>query len=678
MSSEEIARKRLNAIQQQLTRSTGPADLSRERANASFDVNQMKTFFAGGKEFSEAMDDAYRFIQRDPELYLGDEYIFDASVTEQREATMRQLRRYVEVRDMLKSSLLVRAFHDAMCQYSEAFSMRLYVHEILFPQALRLFGTSEQYSEWIDDLLSWRIIGCFAMTELGYSSFLRGLETTATFDKKADEFIINSPSILSTKWWVGMAGETATHTIVLAQTVVDGKKCGIDWFVVPLRSRKTGRLVAGVAAGNIGTKYGRNGLDNGWIQFSGIRIPRTNMMMRWASVSPDGKYHPSPNPALSYAPLIGERLEVIRATISTASRALTIACRYGCVRRQGANNEQIMDFQSYYVQLMPGIAGLYVANIIDRITGSKWNKLVDNVDDGTLFLNNIADIHGISAGLKSIYGWWGVDILEFCRRSLGGHAYSSYNAIGEFIQDFSPITTGGGDNYTLMNQAAKYVLGSLKMASNGIKLEGSVAYLNNIQEALSRSNSSMASENEILDLNFITGALAWLSIRKAKAIETTLSGGGVAVWNDNIVHLIKLAEIHTHHYILSEYHNDLVEYGSTEYKDLLPMLTQMGQLWGTYVMQSLLELFLEEGYFSPSQAKMVKKVFYDLCRKTRKEVIPLVDAWAVPDFILKAPLGRYDGDIYPAYFNRVRNTPGCVGVPSYWSKYIKPMTDPDS
>ena len=53
----------------------------------------------------------------------------------------------------------------------------------------------------------------------------------------------------------------------------------------------------------------------------------------------------------------------------------------------------------------------------------------------------------------------------------------------------------------------RYVLGSLKMASNGIKLEGSVEYLNNVQEALSRSNSSMMSENEILDLKFITGAL---------------------------------------------------------------------------------------------------------------------------------------------------------------------------
>ena len=41
--------------------------------------------------------------------------------------------------------------------------MRLYVHEILFPQSLRLFGASEQYNEWIDDVLKWRIIGSFAM-----------------------------------------------------------------------------------------------------------------------------------------------------------------------------------------------------------------------------------------------------------------------------------------------------------------------------------------------------------------------------------------------------------------------------------------------------------------------------------------------------------------------------------
>jgi acyl-CoA oxidase len=45
------------------------------------------------------------------------------------------------------------------------------------------------------------------MTELGHSSFLRGCETYAIYDKQREEFVINSASILATKWWIGMAGD---------------------------------------------------------------------------------------------------------------------------------------------------------------------------------------------------------------------------------------------------------------------------------------------------------------------------------------------------------------------------------------------------------------------------------------------------------------------------------------
>jgi alkylation response protein AidB-like acyl-CoA dehydrogenase len=43
-----------------------------------------------------------------------------------------------------------------------------------------------------DDIESARVLGCFAMTELGHSSFLRGIETTATYDKPTGEFILHS------------------------------------------------------------------------------------------------------------------------------------------------------------------------------------------------------------------------------------------------------------------------------------------------------------------------------------------------------------------------------------------------------------------------------------------------------------------------------------------------------
>lgn len=41
-------------------------------------------------------------------------------------------------------------------------------------------------------------------------------------------------------------------------------------------------------------------IDNGWIQFHNVRIPRENMLMRWAKVSPEGQYTKPPKAQLSY------------------------------------------------------------------------------------------------------------------------------------------------------------------------------------------------------------------------------------------------------------------------------------------------------------------------------------------------------------------------------------------
>lgn len=86
--------------------------------------------------------------------------------------------------------------------------MRLYVHEVLFRESIWAQGTPEQWDKYKDDINTYKIIGCFAMTELGHSSHLPGtqlysimqmlmnvtigLETTATYDKKTQEFIIHS------------------------------------------------------------------------------------------------------------------------------------------------------------------------------------------------------------------------------------------------------------------------------------------------------------------------------------------------------------------------------------------------------------------------------------------------------------------------------------------------------
>jgi acyl-CoA oxidase len=87
----------------------------------------------------------------------------------------------------------------------------------LFFGALQGQATPEQFTYWVQKgaLALNGMVGCFAMTELGHGSNVAGLETTATFDELTDEFLVHTPTLTATKWWIGGAAQTATHTYVL-------------------------------------------------------------------------------------------------------------------------------------------------------------------------------------------------------------------------------------------------------------------------------------------------------------------------------------------------------------------------------------------------------------------------------------------------------------------------------
>lgn len=141
------------------------------------------------------------------------------------------------------------------------------------------------------------MIGCYAQTELGHGSNIRALETTATFlkqnegGKEGGEWIVHSPTLTSWKFWPGTLGKTANHAMVIAR-LVDGEGIdrGIHNFLVPLRSMEDHKLLPGVETGDIGPKIGYNNMDNGYARFSGVKIPRRNMAMRFAKVDEEGRY----------------------------------------------------------------------------------------------------------------------------------------------------------------------------------------------------------------------------------------------------------------------------------------------------------------------------------------------------------------------------------------------------
>jgi acyl-CoA oxidase len=126
------------------------------------------------------------------------------------------------------------------------------LHSLLFIPFIRNQASAEQCKLWIPQCESGEIIGCYAQTELGHGSFVRGIETTAIFDEITDEFIIHSPTFSSSKYWPGALGFTATHAIVMARLICHGLDHGVHAFMVQIRSLDSHKPVPGVELGDIG------------------------------------------------------------------------------------------------------------------------------------------------------------------------------------------------------------------------------------------------------------------------------------------------------------------------------------------------------------------------------------------------------------------------------------------
>ncbi len=105
------------------------------------------------------------------------------------------------------------------------------VHFGLYLKTIKNLGT-EKHKTWLREGINMRDLGCYGLTEAGHGSNVRGLETTARFDPDTQEFVFNSPTQTSAKFWIGNLARTAQTGVFWAQLITpDGKGHGPHAFV---------------------------------------------------------------------------------------------------------------------------------------------------------------------------------------------------------------------------------------------------------------------------------------------------------------------------------------------------------------------------------------------------------------------------------------------------------------
>ncbi|GAB2234720.1 hypothetical protein Droror1_Dr00003985 [Drosera rotundifolia] len=180
------------------------------------------------------------------------------------------------------------AVFESAAMFDHSLATKLGVHFFLWGGAIKFLGTKRGHDRWLQPTEDFTIKGCFAMTELGHGSNVKGIETVTMYDSSTEEFIINTPCESAQKYWIGGATIHA-HAIVFSQLYIKGENQGVHAFIVEIRD-DAGNICPNIRVADCGHKIGLNGVDNGRIWFDNVRIPRENLLNSVADVSPDGQY----------------------------------------------------------------------------------------------------------------------------------------------------------------------------------------------------------------------------------------------------------------------------------------------------------------------------------------------------------------------------------------------------
>ncbi|KAA0723829.1 Peroxisomal acyl-coenzyme A oxidase 1 [Triplophysa tibetana] len=653
-------------------------DIIRERQNATFNPEILTNILDDSEEKTRRRREIESLVINDPDFqhedlnFLSRSERYDAALKKSAQMILKIREHGISDPDEIYSYKRVARgiFQDPVG-----------LHYVMFLPTLKSLGTVEQGKKWIPLAESFRVLGTYAQTEMGHGTHIRGLETTATYHPATQEFVLNSPTISSIKWWPGGLGKTSNHAVVLAQLYTQGKCYGLHAFITPIRCMKTHMPLPGVVVGDIGPKFGFDEVDNGYLKLENVRIPRENMLMKYAKVELDGTYVKPPSDKLTYGTMVFIRSMIVGESAQALSKSCTIAIRYSSVRHQselrpGEPEPQILDYQTQQYKLFPLLATAYAFHFVGQYMKTTYLRITGDINEGDF--SGMPELHALSAGLKAFTTWVANAGIEMCRMACGGHGYSRCSSLPDIYVTFTPTCTYEGENTVMMLQTARYLVKSYKQAWAGQQLNGIMSYLNEPQHTIQAQ--SVSSRPFVVNINDLASLVEAYKLRAAKLVETAAKGIQLELqhgkrnedaWNNTSIDLVRASDAHCHYVVVKLFAAKLSEIGDTDVHSVISTLALLYALHG--IAQNSGD-FLQAGILSVPQLSQISQRLKGLLSEIRPNAVALVDAFDYRDEMLNSVLGRYDGNVYEHMFEWAKKSPlNQTEVHESFHKYLKPL-----
>jgi acyl-CoA oxidase len=544
-------------------------------------------------------------------------------------------------------------------------------------------GTEEHHATWLPGIMNLDIPGCFAMTETGHGSDVASIATTATFDPATQEFVVNTPFRAAWKDYIGNAAIDGLGAVVFAQLMTNGVNHGVHAFYVDLRDPETKEFLPGIGGEDDGVKGGLNGIDNGRLHFSNVRIPRTNLLNRYGNVDPDGTYSsPVASPGRRFFTMLGTlvqgRVSLDGAAVAASKLALKTAMQYASERRQfnassHTDEEVLLDYQRHQRRLFTRLATTYAAGFAHEQLLQKFDDVFSGAHDTD---EDRQDLETLAAALKPLSTWHALDTLQECREACGGAGFLIENRFASLRADLDVYVTFEGDNTVLLQLVAKRLLADYAKEFRNVDIgvvaryvvsqaAGAAVHRTGLRQVAqfvadtgSVQKAAIALRDEDTQRLLLTDRVQTMVAEVGAALKGTNKlpqQQAAAAFNKHQHELIEAAQAHAELLQWEAFTEALANVNDPGTKRVL---TWLRDLFGLSLIEKNLSWYLMNGRLSMQRARTVGDYINRLLVKIRPHALDLVDAFGYGQEHLRAAIAtgaeqnRQDGA--RAYFRGQR------------------------
>lgn len=621
-----------------------------------------------------ALDGKWRHVREQSRVELAEmDLAFDHDLTmdEARERTFAQLK------ELVPTGVPAAGFEadhggggdpgmavtgiEMLAQFDMSLMVKAGVQWGLFGGAVENLGT-ERHHALIPQIIDLNLVGCYAMTETGHGSNVQALETTATFDPSTGEFVIETPSRSARKDYIGNAAKHASVASVFAQLITRGESHGVHCFLVPIRDEH-GQPLPGVTISDNGHKGGLRGVDNGRLEFHGVRIPRENLLNRYGNVDEGGAYSsPIENTNRRFFTMLGTlirgRVSVGGSALAASEVALSIAGRYALKRRQFGPDDTpevlLADYRMHQRRLLPLIAKGYAYRFAQNQQVARMHKLQSNAEPDA---GQQRELEGRAAGLKAMMTWHASRAIQESREMCGGAGYLAENRIALLRDDVDVFTTFEGDNHVLLQLVAKEMLTAYAQEVGGLDPVGMVRFAASTVTDIVRERTAASQliqrlidarpggeEHDLLDRGT---QLELFEDREQHVIETAArrlqraasadADEAFRIFNNAQDHVIRAGRVHIERIVLEAFTAGIARCEDEEAADLL---RDVCSLYALTTIEDDLAWFMGHNRLSDQRAKVITAEINSLLDKLRPHLLTLIEGLGVPEHTLDAEILR--------------------------------------